>query len=94
MFPVKRRGFEEAFAQSFLMLERLSIPDQETVVGLFRVNLTKIQGKYRYQLSLSNDIEKESGRVPCHMKGSIVSQISQYVLGVSINIDMVSAVVV
>ena len=54
VFPVKRRGFEEAFVQSFLMLERLSIPDQETVVGLFRVNLTKIQGKYR--LSLSNDI--------------------------------------
>ena len=45
MFPVKRRGFEEAFLQSFLMLETLSIPDQETVVGLFRVNLTRIQGK-------------------------------------------------
>ena len=46
VFPVKRRGFDEAFLQSFLMLETLSIPDQETIVGLFRVNLTKIQGKY------------------------------------------------
>ena len=55
VFPVKRRGFEEAFVQSFLMLERLSLPDQETVVGLFRVNLTKIQGKY-IPFSLPNDI--------------------------------------
>ena len=58
VFPVKRRGFEEAFVQSFLMLERLSIPDQETIVGLFRVNLTKMQGKYQvpFIISLSNDV--------------------------------------
>ena len=47
VFPVKRRGFDDAFLQSYLMLETLSIPDQETVVGLFRVNLTKVQGKQR-----------------------------------------------
>lgn len=43
VFPVKRRGFDDAFFQSCLMLETLSIPDQETIVGLFRVNLTKIE---------------------------------------------------
>ena len=52
VFPVKRRGFDDAFFQSCLMLETLSIPDQETIVGLFRVNLTKIEGKFSRQMKL------------------------------------------